>query len=373
MNAVRRAGVHRLVLDAAEGEPQHDASAARHPVAEPLHLEDARVRDEGRVQLRRLLHAALEPQERADLLHGIPLRTPSSMRAHGSRAGVRRAVRGGVALHPCRAPHSPVTSPSGTASRRASATTSPTAACAAGPTSWRSGWPPHPTSRSATPTSPSAAASSGRSSPSRSIRRSHSTPISSASTAAATTSCARACRSRRVATTLMDAADRVVASGSHMLLLSGANPSAHLPLGGLVRRRGEELAVAVRAMLPRDGITFVDNWADEGLEDIRYWSEDRLHLGPARPCAGGEQRADRPRHPGARGVGRRGGRRGSRRARRRAAPPTTTAGTCCRGWAAGSPDARRATTAPRRSPSSPWSTPRAPTRSDGGPPPRRQL
>ena len=36
----------------------------------------------------------------------------------------------------------------------------------------------------------------------------------------------------------------------------------------------------VRAMLPREGITFVDNWADEGLEDIRYWSEDRLHLGP---------------------------------------------------------------------------------------------
>ncbi|MEN0086282.1 MAG: SGNH/GDSL hydrolase family protein [Leifsonia sp.] len=83
-----------------------------------------------------------------------------------------------------------------------------------------------------------------------------------------------------VAKTLVEAADRVVASGSHMLLLSGANPSRHLPLGGLIRRRGEELAVAVREMLPRDGITFVDNWADEGLEDIRYWSEDRLHLGP---------------------------------------------------------------------------------------------
>lgn len=84
----------------------------------------------------------------------------------------------------------------------------------------------------------------------------------------------------QVATTLVEAADRVVASGSHMLLLSGANPSAHLPLGGLIRRRGEELADAVRAMLPREGITFVDNWADEGLEDIRYWSADRLHLGP---------------------------------------------------------------------------------------------
>jgi lysophospholipase L1-like esterase len=81
-----------------------------------------------------------------------------------------------------------------------------------------------------------------------------------------------------VAKTLVEAADRVTAAGSHMLLLSGANPSAHLPLGGLIQRRGEELAVAVRAMLPRDGITFVDNWADHGLRDIRYWSEDRLHL-----------------------------------------------------------------------------------------------
>ncbi len=83
-----------------------------------------------------------------------------------------------------------------------------------------------------------------------------------------------------VARQLIDAADRVAASGSRMLLLSGANPSRHLPLGGLIRARGERLAVAVRAELPREGVTFVDNWADETLEDIRYWSADRLHLGP---------------------------------------------------------------------------------------------
>ena len=81
-----------------------------------------------------------------------------------------------------------------------------------------------------------------------------------------------------VAEALVAAADRVTAAGSTMLLLSGANPSRHLPLGGLIRRRGNELAVAVRAMLPREGMVFVDNWADETLEDIRYWSEDRLHL-----------------------------------------------------------------------------------------------
>lgn len=81
-----------------------------------------------------------------------------------------------------------------------------------------------------------------------------------------------------VATQLIDAADRVVASGSRMLLLSGANPSRLLPMGGLLRKRGDELAVAVRALLPRDGVLFVDNWADESLEDVRYWSADRLHL-----------------------------------------------------------------------------------------------
>lgn len=83
-----------------------------------------------------------------------------------------------------------------------------------------------------------------------------------------------------VAQMLVEAADRVVAGGSGMLLLSGGNPSRHLPLGSLMRRRGDELAAAVRAELPRDGVVFVDNWADESLEDIRYWSQDRLHLNP---------------------------------------------------------------------------------------------
>jgi hypothetical protein len=25
-------------------------------------------------------------------------------------------------------------------------------------------------------------------------------------------------------------------------------------------------------------VTFVDNWAETGLEDVRYWSADKLHL-----------------------------------------------------------------------------------------------
>lgn len=81
-----------------------------------------------------------------------------------------------------------------------------------------------------------------------------------------------------IAQQIDDAVTEILDAGIHVLLLSGANPSRHLPLGSLVRRRGDQLAVAVRARYPRDGVTFVDNWADETLEDIRYWSADRLHL-----------------------------------------------------------------------------------------------
>ena len=81
-----------------------------------------------------------------------------------------------------------------------------------------------------------------------------------------------------VARMLEDAVDTAVAAGVHVLFVSGANPSAHVPLGALVRKRGEQLAAAVRAGQPRDGVTFVDNWGDGPLGDIRYWSADKLHL-----------------------------------------------------------------------------------------------
>lgn len=67
-------------------------------------------------------------------------------------------------------------------------------------------------------------------------------------------------------------------AGIHVLLLSGANPSDNLPGGRTVQRRGDELAVRVRARVPEHGVTFVDNFADAGLRDLRYWSLDRLHL-----------------------------------------------------------------------------------------------
>ena len=77
---------------------------------------------------------------------------------------------------------------------------------------------------------------------------------------------------------LCEAAELAVASGIHVLLLSGGNPTRHLPLGARIHVRGEQLAAAVRARVPKSGVTFVDNWADAELTDLRFWSVDKLHL-----------------------------------------------------------------------------------------------
>jgi len=81
-----------------------------------------------------------------------------------------------------------------------------------------------------------------------------------------------------IAEQLVDAARRAAASGTQVILVSGANPSRHIPAGGVLQRRGDALAREVRALLPIDGVTFVDNWADAELMDLRYWSIDQLHL-----------------------------------------------------------------------------------------------
>jgi len=82
-----------------------------------------------------------------------------------------------------------------------------------------------------------------------------------------------------IAERLVGAAARAAASGIHAALVSGANPR-HIPGGRLVQKRGDQLAASVRGRLPLAGITFVDNWTDARLADLRYWSRDRLHLGP---------------------------------------------------------------------------------------------
>ena len=77
---------------------------------------------------------------------------------------------------------------------------------------------------------------------------------------------------------LVAAVDRATDAGIHVLLASGANHTRHLPLGSLIEARGDRLAVAIRERLPKQNVTFVDNWADGELADIRFWSHDKLHL-----------------------------------------------------------------------------------------------
>ena len=86
-----------------------------------------------------------------------------------------------------------------------------------------------------------------------------------------------------VAIRTADAVQKAAAAGIHVLLLSGANPSDNLPGGRTVQRRGDLLAERVRAFVHDSAtddarVTFVDNFADPVLRDLRYWSLDRLHL-----------------------------------------------------------------------------------------------
>jgi len=83
-----------------------------------------------------------------------------------------------------------------------------------------------------------------------------------------------------IADQLVEAAERAAAQGIHVVLASGANPTRHLPLGASIERRGNQLADAVRRRLPMQNVTFVDNWADDELTRLQYWSVDKLHLGP---------------------------------------------------------------------------------------------
>ena len=82
----------------------------------------------------------------------------------------------------------------------------------------------------------------------------------------------------RVADQLLAAVDRATTEGIHVILASGANPSAHMPLGAMVQARGEQLAQGIRDHLPKENVTFVDNWADAELGELRYWSPDKIHL-----------------------------------------------------------------------------------------------
>nr|BFF11441.1 hypothetical protein GCM10025699_27440 [Microbacterium flavescens] len=67
--------------------------------------------------------------------------------------------------------------------------------------------------------------------------------------------------------------------GVTLIVLSGANPSAQLPLSRVIQRRGDLLSAAVSARLAdRPDIVRAFNWPDRELSSPPYWSDDRLHM-----------------------------------------------------------------------------------------------
>lgn len=84
----------------------------------------------------------------------------------------------------------------------------------------------------------------------------------------------------------------VLDRGVRIALLSPADPSARLPLGSLINRRGDAWAEALGGLAARYDLPFVDVSRDDHLRRAEFWSEDRLHMN-----ATGHQRvADLARH-----------------------------------------------------------------------------
>jgi lysophospholipase L1-like esterase len=73
--------------------------------------------------------------------------------------------------------------------------------------------------------------------------------------------------------------DRVQDSGAQLVLLSGANPTAGLPMRARIEGKGDSLNASVAALAAERSVLFADNWSDRELARSPYWSHDRLHLG----------------------------------------------------------------------------------------------
>jgi len=83
-----------------------------------------------------------------------------------------------------------------------------------------------------------------------------------------------------VADQIAAAVERATSTGTRVVFVSGANPTQHLPLGASIERRGNLLAAAVEERFASLDVTHVNNWVDDELADIRFWSRDKLHLNP---------------------------------------------------------------------------------------------
>lgn len=85
----------------------------------------------------------------------------------------------------------------------------------------------------------------------------------------------------RLVTLVERAIRRCVDAGVRLVVLSGADPSARLPFGGLIHRRGEELTAATAELAIRYDVELVDVFHDADIRHPAYWSPDRLHLNTA--------------------------------------------------------------------------------------------
>ncbi|GLY08685.1 MULTISPECIES: SGNH/GDSL hydrolase family protein [Actinoplanes] len=77
------------------------------------------------------------------------------------------------------------------------------------------------------------------------------------------------------------AVQRCLDAGVRVLLLSGPDPSDHLPFGASMRKKGDQLTDTVAAFAADKDLTFVDMFHDKEIQKRQYWSSDRLHLNEA--------------------------------------------------------------------------------------------
>lgn len=83
----------------------------------------------------------------------------------------------------------------------------------------------------------------------------------------------------RIADRFSEVLRRCDEEGVRLILLSGANPTVQLPLGAVMRRRGDLLSRVVEGRIAdRPDVIRALNWFDAELATPSYWSEDRLHM-----------------------------------------------------------------------------------------------
>lgn len=69
--------------------------------------------------------------------------------------------------------------------------------------------------------------------------------------------------------------------GAEPFMLSSGNFSQWVPMSERIQQRGDTFVDAALQLSEKLDVPYVNNWIDPELAKIQYWSEDRLHLGPA--------------------------------------------------------------------------------------------